>query len=155
MIFKSIKILILKTISMQNIFFSKILVLIFLLGGLSANSQVRVKTNVERSNNKVVVKSNRSSKTDRKPRVRVKHNRSRVVVKRPNRPTVVVNRPNYTRRGYIWVEGYWKWNPFYGQYTWQKARWKKIKRNHYWVPGFWEITPGGFFWVEGHWQLKY
>ena len=140
---------------MQNRCFSKILVIIFLFWGLTTNGQVRVKKNIERGNKKVVVKSNRSNNSNRRPGVRVKRTRDRVVVKKPNRPNVVINRPNYTRRGYIWIQGYWKWNPFYGRYTWQKARWKKIKKNHYWIPGFWEITPVGFFWVEGHWQLEY
>ena len=71
------------------------------------------------------------------------------------RPRVIVNRPTYNRAGYIWVEGYWKWNVYYGSYTWQKARWKRVKRNHMWVPGFWEISPRGFFWVEGYWALEY
>ena len=169
MIFEVIKILILKTIAMKNSFFSKTLVIIFLFGGLSANAQVRVKTN-SNNNKKTVVKSNRSNynndrggvrvKTNRSNHhnnrgVRVKTNRNRVVVSKPNRPKVIVNRPNYHRSGYHWAEGYWKWNSFYGQYTWQKARWIKIKRNHYWVPGFWEINPGGFFWIEGYWELEF
>lgn len=140
---------------MQNRCFSKILVIIILFFGLSTNGQVRVKTNIERGNKKVVVKSNRSNNSNRRPAVRVKRTRDRVVVKKPNRPNVVINRPNYNRRGYIWIQGNWKWNPFYSRYTWQRARWKKIKKNHYWVPGFWEITPVGFFWVEGHWQIDY
>ena len=148
---------------MKNTFFSKILLLIFLLGGLSINAQVRVKTktnsktvvktNRTKNNNKVRTKSNRAEVHNNRGGVRVKTNRNRVVMKRPNRPRVILTKPNYNRRGYIWVEGYWKWNAFFGQYTWQKARWKKVKRNHYWVPGFWEITPGGFFWVAGYWEL--
>jgi len=85
----------------------------------------------------------------------VKTNRNRVVVSKPNRPRVIVNRPTYNRSGYVWVEGYWKWNVYYGEYTWQKASWKRIKRNHYWIPGFWEISPNGFFWIEGYWELEF
>ena len=155
MIFEVIKILILKTIAMKNSFFSKILVVIFLLGGLSANAQVRVKTNTSNNNKKVVVKKNRSNYYNNRSRVRVKTNRNRVVVNKPNRPHRVVKRPTFNKLGYIWIEGYWTWNAFFGRYTWQKARWMKIKRNHYWVPGFWEITPGGFFWVKGYWHLEY
>ena len=140
---------------MKNSFFSKALVIIFLFGGLSANGQVRVKTNTSNNNKKVVVKTNRSNHHNDRGGVRIKTNRHRVVVNKPNRPHVVVNRPTYNRRGYVWVEGYWKWNAFFGRYTWQKERWIKIKRNHYWAPGFWEITPGGFFWIEGYWKLEY
>ena len=153
---------------MKNSCFSKILVVIFFFGGLSVNvnAQVRIKTNTSK-NNKNVVKKTRSNhhndrggvrvKTNRYNRggVRVKTNRNRVVGHKPNRPHVIVNRPIYNRPGYLWIEGYWEWNAFYGRYTWQQARWKKIKRNHYWVPGFWEITAGGFFWVAGYWELHY
>ena len=149
---------------MKNTFFSKILVLILLFVGVSANSQVRVKTNKKQNNKvfvktntnnkKIGVKKNRSNYYNNRSGVRVKTNRNRVVVNKPNRPRVIVNRPNYKKRGYIWIEGYWQWNAFFGRYTWQKARWKKIKRNHYWVPGFWEITAGGFFWIEGYWVLE-
>ena len=145
---------------MKNAFFSKTLIIIFLFGGLSANGQVRVNTN---NKNKTVIKTNRSNhnndrrgvyNNDRRG-VRIKTNRNRVVVNRPNRPHVIVNRPTYNRPGYIWTEGYWEWNAFYGQYTWKQARWIKAKRNHYWVPGYWEITAGGFFWIEGYWELSF
>ena len=163
---------------MKNSFFSKILVLTFFLGGLSVNAQVRVKTNknpnkvvktnrstnyynkgavrvkTNKSNNRVV-KTNRSNYYNNRGAVRVKNNRNRVVVTKPNRPKRILNRPNYIRPGYIWAEGYWQWNDFYGSYTWQQARWIKVKRNHYWVPGFWEINAGGFFWVAGYWALEY
>ena len=99
-----------------------------------------------------VVQGNRSNYYNNRGRVR--GNANRVVVAKPNRPRVIVNRPSYNRPGYIWRDGYWRWNDFYGQYIWQEARWLKIKRNHFWVPGFWQITAGGFLWVEGYWQLE-
>ena len=154
MIFEVIKILILKTIAMKNSFFSKALVIIFLFGGLSANAQVRVKTNNYRGN-KNLVKTNRSNHHNDRTRVRVKNNRHRVVVNKPNRPHVTATLPTYNRPGYVWKEGYWTWNAFYDRYTWQQARWIKVKRNHYWSPGFWEITPGGFFWIEGYWRVEF
>ena len=151
---------------MKNSCFSKILVVIFLFGGLFVTAQVRSKTNTS-NNNKKIVKTTRSNyhndrggvsvKTNRHNRggVRIKTNRHRVIVNKPNRPHVTVNRPTYNRAGYVWAEGYWEWNIFYGRYIWQQARWIKIKRNHYWVPGFWEITAGGFFWIAGYWELEY
>ena len=162
---------------MKKSFFSKILVLIFFLGGLSVNAQIRVKTN--KSSNKVVktnrsnsynkgavrvknnktpnrvVRNNRSNYYNNRGVVRGKTNANRVVVTKPNRPKRIITRPNYNRPGYFWQEGYWQWNDFYGRYTWQHARWIKVKRNHYWVPGYWEISAAGFFWVAGYWELEY
>ena len=90
---------------MKITFFSKILIVIFLLGGISANAQVRVKTNRSNNKKKVVVKTNRNTHHNRSG-VREKTNRHRIVVNKPNRPRVIVNRPNYNRAGYIWIEGY-------------------------------------------------
>jgi hypothetical protein len=143
---------------MKKTIFSKLLLIALFLVGVSASAQVRVKTNKGRTNKKVVVKTNRGNYSNHhnyRQNVRVKTNRNRVVVSKPNRPRVIVNRPTYNRAGYIWVAGFWKWNVYYGSYTWQKARWKRVKRNHMWVPGFWEISPRGFFWVEGYWALEY
>lgn len=157
---------------MKNTFFSQIILFAFLFAGLFSNAQIRVKTNNQTGKKKIIVKKNRSNSYNKgaikvktnttKPTkihnrggVVVKTNRNRVVVNKPRRPRVIVKRPNYNRGGYVWQEGYWKWNAFYGQYTWQEARWVKAKRNHYWIPGFWEISAGGFFWVNGYWQLEF
>ena len=140
---------------MKNSFFSKILVVVFLLVGLSANSQVRVKTNKSNNNKTTIVKKQHKNYYSNKEGVRVKNNRYRSVVSKPKRPNRTVKRPNFNKPGYLWIEGYWKWNVFFGRYTWQKARWKKIKRNHCWVPGFWEINTRGFFWINGYWTLEH
>lgn len=154
---------------MKNTFFSNILVVIFLFAGFCADSQVRVKTNTSNSNNKATVKKNQSNYYNRSGKrvknknnyynkgggIRVKNNRNRIVINKPNRPLRVVKRPDFNRPGYIWIDGYWKWNAFFGRYTWHKARWIKVKPNHYWVPGYWEIGAGGFFWVEGFWEVQY
>ena len=118
----------------------------FLFCSSSLDAQVTIKTN-KKNTNKVYIKNNTS-----KNRV-VKKNRKRIVIKKPNRPKVIVKKPNRVRPGYIWIQGYWKWNSYYGRYVWQRARWKKIKRGHYWNPGYWEQTPNGFFWIEGCWVL--
>jgi len=40
--------------------------------------------------------------------------------------------------GYIWVPGYWAWDPDFGDY--------------YWVPGTWVLTPmPGYLWTPGYW----
>ena len=143
---------------MKKTIFNKLLLVVLFLVGVSSSAQVRVKTNKGRSNKKVVKKTNRGNHSyhnNNRQNVRVKTNRNRVVVSKPKRPRAIVKRPSYKRSGYVWVQGYWKWNVYYGKYIWQKARWKRVKPNHMWVPGFWEISPGGFFWVEGYWALKY
>ena len=150
MIFEVIKILILKTIAMKNSFFSKTLVIIFLFGGLSANAQVRVKTN-SNNNKKAVVKSNRFNHHNDRGGVRVKTNRNRVVVSKPNRPKIILQRPVQTRRNYIWSEGHWQWSNFYGNYIWIQGKWIRQRRGHHWTPGFWEVSLGGFVWIEGCW----
>ena len=138
---------------MKYSFFSKTLALLFLFGTLMLNAQVRVKTNKVKHNNRSV-KVTTSKHHNKRGVVKAQKHRNRVVVSKPNRPKVIVKRPNYKRPGYVWVEGYWHWNPFFGRYVWKKARWKKIKRNHYWVPGYWGVDPGGFFWVEGYWKIR-
>ena len=92
---------------MKKSFFSKILVIIFLFGGFSVLGQVRIKTNINKNNRKVVKKrhNNRAA-------VRIETNRHRTVINKPRRPRVIIKRPNYNRPGYFWREGYWKWNTF-------------------------------------------
>ena len=145
---------------MKNSFFSKILGILFLFVGFSGDAQIRVKTHI--SNKNIVKKHRQSFKggvrvKNKNPKTRVigKNHLHRVVIKKPKRPTVIVKRPNYKRPGYIWVEGYWQWNAFYGKYTWKQARWKKIKKNHLWTPGFWQVGAAGFFWVEGYWEREF
>ena len=154
---------------MKNSFFNITLIFSFLVFGcFSTNAQVRVKKNVKSNkvNIKAGIKNNRNTNKRNKKvvvknnayninGVRVKTNRNRVVVNRPNRPKVVRTRPNYNRPGYYWAPGFWKWNSFFGIYSWHKARWIKVKPNHYWVPGFWEASPGGFYWIEGYWEVSY
>tara|TARA_B100000287_G_C20601104_1_gene768127 strand:+ start:399 stop:812 length:414 start_codon:yes stop_codon:yes gene_type:complete len=117
-----------------------------------SNAQIKIKskrggnvykktsTNKVRSSNKGIV-------------VKTKRNNRNIIKVKPNRPRVIVKRPNKKRRGYIWIDGYWKWSVFYGQYIWVDARWEKIKRGHRWVPGYWEQTPSGYFWISGSWIL--
>ena len=147
---------------MKNSFFSKILVLIFLFTNFSIDAQVRIRGNNLKVNKKRVIQSDKSNKYKpkrvvNKPKraVMAKPNAQRIVLKKPTRPNRVIKRPNYKRSGYVWAEGHWIWNSFYGKYIWKQAGWKKIKKNHYWIPGFWQITLGGFIWVQGYWQLDY
>ena len=75
-----------------------------------------------------------------------------VVAVKPARPKVVVVKPARARRGYIWVDGHWKWNKRTKNYTWVKGRWVRARRGFTYVPGRWVAAPGGFKWVAGHWK---
>jgi len=85
---------------MKKTIFSKLLIVIFLIAGISTTAQVRVKTNRGNNKKKVVVKTNRHNNHNH-GRVRVKTNRNRVVFSKPNRPRVIVTRPTYNRSGYV------------------------------------------------------
>ena len=139
---------------MKNILFNKILIMTFLFVGFSVTAQVRVKTDKANNKKKVIIKKDRQIYNNKRG-IKVKTNRNRVVVAKPKRPKVIIKRPNYSRPGYIWIQGYWKWSNFYGRYIWQRARWVRIKKNHYWVPGFWDVADGGYFWIEGYWKLEF
>jgi hypothetical protein len=133
---------------MKKTIFSVFLLIGLFLASTTLQAQVKVKTN-KRHSKKVHVKRNVHHHQNQG--VVVKTNRHRVVINKPNRPHIIVKHPTRLRSGYVWVEGFWKWNSYFGRYIWQKARWKLNKRGHHWVVGYWEVTPGGFFWVEGCW----
>ncbi|MAO01822.1 MAG: hypothetical protein CMP65_06235 [Flavobacteriales bacterium] len=148
----------------KSIFSILFLISIFMITELNAQVKVKARGNTTKvkvkSNNRKVVKSNnRSVKSNsnrviksNKSRDRViRSNRNRVVVSKPIRPKKRVVRPNYIKRGFFWIEGYWKWSLFYGKYIWVEGRWERERPGYFWVPGYWEITPGGFYWVEGYW----
>ena len=139
---------------MKKKFFSLFLIGGFFLFSSTLHAQVRVKTNTKAKKVKVGkkhhVKHYPSASTKK---VVVKPNKRRVVIKKPIRPKVVVKKPFKKRRGYIWIDGYWKWSVFYGQYIWVDARWERIRPGYRWVPGYWMEDPGGYFWIEGTWVL--
>jgi hypothetical protein len=117
-----------------------------------SNAQIKIKS--KRAGN--VYKKNSTNKVRSSNKgivVKTKRNNRNIVRVKPNRPRVIVKRPNKKRRGYIWIDGYWKWSVFYGQYIWVDARWEKIKRGHRWNPGYWQPTPSGYFWISGSWIL--
>lgn len=78
----------------------------------------------------------------------VKNNQHNIIVHKPDRP-VYIKRPTLNRRGFIWIEGYWRWNGH--TYIWIDGFWERERHGFHWHDGFWEETPYGFFWVEGYW----
>lgn len=63
----------------------------------------------------------------------------------------IVVRPTTIRTGYIWVDGYWKWNNRYRKYVWINGRTIKNKKNKVWIQGHWSKNGGGYFYARGYW----
>jgi hypothetical protein len=53
--------------------------------------------------------------------------------------------------GYVWIEGYHRWD---GRgYLWVPGRWERAPRPRaVWVPGHWAQDRHGWYWVEGRWR---
>ena len=53
---------------------------------------------------------------------------------------------------YIWIPGYWAWNPDWKDYIWVSGCWREPPANMSWIPGYWHQVPGGWQWVAGFWK---
>jgi len=122
----------------------------------NTNKKVIVKTNkrnthgshhVNTHNNNVNTHGNHSQHQGG-GKVIVNKNRNNIIRNRPNRPSHVT-KPYTNRRGYIWIDGYWRWRGH--TYIWVQGFWERERVNFHWHAGFWEVTPNGFFWMEGYW----
>ncbi len=134
---------------MKKINFNLSILIAIMLFSTTVIAQSKIKKKNNRGAKKVYVNNNKA----RKGVVNKTKTNRRVVVVKPNRPHRLIKKPAFSRKGYIWVAGHWKWSHFYGKYIWVTARWKKIKKGHRWLPGYWQETPFGFFWIEGSWVL--
>lgn len=53
--------------------------------------------------------------------------------------------------GYIWVPGYWAWDPAFGYY-WVPGTWVFAPfPGALWTPGYWAWSDGVFVWYDGYW----
>jgi hypothetical protein len=53
--------------------------------------------------------------------------------------------------GFIWVPGYWAWDPDYGYY-WVPGVWVLAPfPGALWTPGYWGWSDGVYVWYEGYW----
>lgn len=53
---------------------------------------------------------------------------------------------------YIWVPGYWAWDPDFGDYFWVPGTWLLAPQPGFlWTPGFWAWSGAGFVFNEGYW----
>jgi hypothetical protein len=53
--------------------------------------------------------------------------------------------------GYIWMPGYWAWDPDFG-YFWVPGTWVMAPfAGALWTPGYWAFADGFYVWNEGYW----
>jgi hypothetical protein len=53
--------------------------------------------------------------------------------------------------GYVWVPGYWAWDPNYGYY-WVPGMWAPVPfYGALWTPGYWGWSNGIYLWHDGYW----
>ena len=53
---------------------------------------------------------------------------------------------------FVWVPGYWGWDPSRTAYIWVSGCWRAAPPGRYWVPGYWTAVAGGWQWVAGFWS---
>lgn len=54
-------------------------------------------------------------------------------------------------RGYVWVQGYYRWTG--SGYDWAPGRWESVSAGHRsWSAGRWRHTRQGWYWQEGRWR---
>jgi hypothetical protein len=53
--------------------------------------------------------------------------------------------------GYVWIEGYHRWD---GRgYFWVPGHWDRAPRSRaVWAPGYWAHDRHGYYWVDGRWR---
>jgi hypothetical protein len=54
--------------------------------------------------------------------------------------------------GYLWVPGYWAWDPDFADYYWVPGTWVLAPEVGYlWTPGWWGWGGSGFLFHDGYW----
>ena len=70
-------------------------------------------------------------------------------------PIVVTTGPGYIVQPgprYVWIDGYWLWDPYRATYTWVNGYWARAPyTGAIWVPGYWEYRPAGYVWIGPTW----
>jgi hypothetical protein len=55
---------------------------------------------------------------------------------------------------YVWVPGYWAWDPDRNGYVWVSGCWRAAPPSSSWVPGYWARASDGYVWVPGFWATN-
>lgn len=60
--------------------------------------------------------------------------------------------PPCPAEGYLWVPGYWAYDPDFGDYYWVPGTWVEPPEVGYlWTPGYWAWGGNGFIFNQGYW----
>jgi hypothetical protein len=66
-------------------------------------------------------------------------------------PLPVYAQPLCPSPGFVWIPGYWAWDPAIGYY-WVPGMWALAPFvGALWTPGYWEWSNGVYVWYEGYW----
>ncbi|HET7331498.1 hypothetical protein [Dyella sp.] len=55
------------------------------------------------------------------------------------------------RRGFIWSQGYWRWEPRAHRYVWVPGTWVRARAGYRWYPGVWVRRGPSWYWRDGYW----
>jgi WXXGXW repeat (2 copies) len=68
-------------------------------------------------------------------------------------PLPVYDQPVIPGPGYLWVPGYWAWNPDINDYFWVPGTWVlPPEANLLWTPGYWAWNDdGAYVFYDGYW----
>jgi opacity protein-like surface antigen len=76
---------------------------------------------------------------------------AQVVVRIGPPAPIVERRPPAPERGFVWVDGYHRWDG--GHYVWVPGRWDRPPHpGGHWVAHHWVHHHDGWVLVEGHWR---
>ena len=80
-----------------------------------------------------------------------KVNNKRVVAYKPGTPSDRIHTRTALRRGYVWIDGYYKWNRRSRSYVWIEGHQIRQKKGKIWISGKWKRVPGGWTYISGFW----
>jgi hypothetical protein len=70
-------------------------------------------------------------------------------------PLPVYEQPICPEEGYLWVPGYWAWDPDDYDYYWVPGTWVLAPEHGFlWTPAWWGWERGGFLFHEGYWATE-
>ena len=67
-------------------------------------------------------------------------------------PAVIVEPVPEPRTGYVWADGYWRWNGH--KHVWVKGHWVKAKHGHRYVRDEWVEDHGRWVFHPGYWERE-
>ena len=70
----------------------------------------------------------------------------------------IYDQPPIPDYGYIWIPGYWGWDPSYGDYYWVPGTWAQPPEDDLlWTPAWWGWSDGFYLFHPGYWgpQIGY